>query len=135
MGWSTSFIVERSFKDDNILNWENFNKNTIEVLDINKTNLLTNCLSDMLKKFPDSLLHGNGEDTGWFYINLNKEDIKTLLQKEKIEEILEWYQDYSWGFESKKDRNEFKKEYISGLKSCLHFLKYVSFTKIYVVQG
>jgi hypothetical protein len=71
---------------------------------------------------------------GWNYCELTKEVLEELSEPENVEKFTNMYEEYSWGFSTKKERKEFIKEWKDTLKVCKFFAD-KRYTKIYWVEG
>lgn len=142
MGWSTQIVVARKWSRDERLCWETFDGHSIEIIEWNKIYLMCHYFSELeyFKEERYELEQVNlGVDnpsryTGWYCANLNSDLILKLLEKEEVEKFVNHYSKLR-PFRTKKERNEFKKKYVSALKTCLHFLNNVSYMGIYMLEG
>lgn len=143
MGWSTRIVAAKNFGGEFL--WDDF-ENSIELIEFNKT-YLGQYMNEVINNFPglyselkyktDNPEYDDGDGyhyCGWYYCELTKEVLEELSKPDSIERFADIYQDYSWGFRTKKERKEFIKEWKDTLKVC-KFLINRRYTKIYWVQG
>lgn len=143
MGWSTQIVAAKNFGGEFF--WGDF-ENSIELIEWNKT-YLGRYMDEVIINFPglyselryktDKPEKDGGDGyhyCGWYYCELNKEIIEELSKPENVEKFANVYEEYSWGFSTKKERKEFIKEWKNTLKVC-KFLLSRSYTKIYWVEG
>ena len=143
MGWSTQIVVAKNFGGEFF--WDDF-ENSIELIEWNKT-YLGQYMREVIINFPgvygelryktDDPEKDDGDGyhyCGWSYCELDKEIIEELSEPENVEKFADVYEEYSWGFSTKKERKEFIKEWKDTLKAC-KFLLSRRYTKIYWVEG
>ena len=137
MGWATKIVVVKNPSDE--LLWDDFNNKSIQIIEWNKT-YLAQYMSEVVNNFPElgsEIYYKDGNDyhyCGWYYRELTKEVLEELSKPDSIERFADMYQEHSWGFETKKERKEFIKEWKDALKVCKHFVGKF-WTKLYWVEG
>lgn len=145
MSWATKIVIDKLKegygKPEQPLYWEDYNKDSMVILDINKQYLLYNiaeiCEENGCKLLVDCLYQQNDKDTGWRYARLNIDAINILLKKENVDSFMELYKEgfYSPTKTPKKHFNEVRKEYISALKCAKHILTIAWFGRVFIVEG
>ena len=144
MGWSTQIVVIKNSREE--LSWDDFESKSIEIIEWNKT-YLSQYMDEVINNFPEGSreLRYKTEDSefddgdgyhycGWYYRELTKEVLDELSKPDSIERFADIYQEHSWGFETKKERKEFIKEWKNALKVCKYFVGKF-WTKLYWVEG
>lgn len=143
MGWSTTIVVAKNFGGEFF--WSDFEE-SIELIEWNKS-YLGQYMQEVTIAFPgvygalrdktDDPKEDDGDGyhyTGWSYCQLTKEVLEELSKPESVEKFADVYEEYSWGFSTKKERKEFIKEWKDTLKVCKFFVS-KRYTKIYWVEG